>query len=199
MRIEDVEVGKTYRIRQWDDMANEFGVSEMGSIKCNPIRFVKDMKHLCGKKCVVRRKGEERIYIDIEDSAESNVWYYTADMIEPIFDANKIPVEIKPGYIVAIKDKDFSRTIDAIALTTIDGSLYFANNDVSYDYKKDFNGGDFKTPDYEIVKVYGNPPKSAPIKFGKYDRDILYDANRQKMTKSQIERALGHQIEIVEE
>lgn len=79
MRIEDVVVGKTYRIRQWDDMEKEFGVSETGSIKCNPIRFVKEMKHLCGKKCVVRVKGEENIYIDIEDSAESNVWQYTAE------------------------------------------------------------------------------------------------------------------------
>lgn len=198
MRIEDVEVGKEYRIRQWDDMEREFGLSEMGSIKCKSF-FVKEMKHLCGKKCIVNDKGVEKIYIDIEDSAESSVWNYTADMIEPICEENKMPIEIKPGYIVTIKDKNFSRTIDAIALPAIDGSLYFANNDVSYDYKKDFNGLGFKTDEYEIVKVYGNPKKSVPIKLGKYDRDILYDANRQKMTKSQIERALGHQIEIVEE
>lgn len=34
MRSEDVVVGKTYRIRQWDDMEKEFGLTESGSIKC---------------------------------------------------------------------------------------------------------------------------------------------------------------------
>lgn len=196
MRIEDVVVGKTYRIRQWDDMKNELGEC-WGGLKTY-FNFVSEMKELCGEICKVTAKRGKEVKLEfINDKLDSN-WAFSCDMIEPI-DKNKMPVEIKPGYIVTIKDKNFSRTIDAIVLNTIDGSLYFANNDVSYDYKKDFNGGDFKTPDYEIVKVYGNPPKSAPIKFGKYDRDILYDANRQKMTKSQIERALGHQIEIVEE
>ena len=48
MRIEDVEVGKEYRIRQWEDMANEFGIDTQGNIKCE-FSFVKKMKELCGK------------------------------------------------------------------------------------------------------------------------------------------------------
>jgi len=34
-------------VRQWDDMAEEFGRSEMGNILCSCI-FTSAMKHLCG-------------------------------------------------------------------------------------------------------------------------------------------------------
>lgn len=196
MRIEDVVVGKTYRIRQWDDMEKEFGLSETGSIKCNPIRFVKEMKRLCGKKCVVRQKVEERVYIDIEDSAESNLWNYTADMIEPI-EKNKMPVEIKPGYIVVFLDKAMKEQIYTVAIQNEKGEVYCAYQFGWHHIKEDYPNG-FENEYYKIVKIYGLPKRWEDL-FSLEGRELLYDASVKKMTKSEIEKELGYKIEIVEE
>lgn len=34
MRDEDVHIGDTVRVRQWDDMKNEFGTDQNGNINC---------------------------------------------------------------------------------------------------------------------------------------------------------------------
>lgn len=198
MRIEDVVVGKTYRIRQWDDMEREFGLLETGSIKCNPIRFAKEMKHLCGKKCVVRQKAEERVYIDIEDSAESNVWIYTADMIEPI-EENKMPIEIKPGYIVVVQRKANRKEEATVALPNKRGEIYLASSYGFHDLKTDFGNESFENELYKITKVYGNPERGSGFDCYWDLREVLYDSEKRKMTKSQIEKELGYKIEIVEE
>lgn len=196
MRIEDVVVGKEYRIRQWDDMEKEFGILGTGSIKCNPIRFVKEMKHLCGKKCVVRQKEKERVYIDIEDSAESNVWAYTADMIEPI-EENNMPIEIKPGYIVVFLDKAMREQTYTVAVQNEKGEVYCASPFGWHHIKEDYPNG-FENEYYKIVKIYGLPKRGGDL-FSVEGRKLLYDASVKKMTKSQIEKELGYKIEIVEE
>lgn len=48
------QVGDVLRVRQWDDMANEFGYTNPchDEIKCLDI-FVEEMKYLCGKTFTV--------------------------------------------------------------------------------------------------------------------------------------------------
>lgn len=80
-------VGEKVRIRQWDDMAEEFGFNAIG-IPCAS-SFVNDMKYLCGKEFTVT---------DVSDARRINKYgdkYYlvrgcttsytiSSDMIEPI-------------------------------------------------------------------------------------------------------------------
>ena len=47
MKDEDIHIGDVLRIRQWDDMVDEFGVKPSGDIGCSGV-FVKNMKCLCG-------------------------------------------------------------------------------------------------------------------------------------------------------
>lgn len=42
------QIGDQVTIRQWDDMAAEFGLNERGSIKV-PKKFTRDMKQYCGQ------------------------------------------------------------------------------------------------------------------------------------------------------
>lgn len=42
------KVGDKVRVRQWDDMAKEFGVNN-GNIPINGCLFVKEMKQYCGR------------------------------------------------------------------------------------------------------------------------------------------------------
>lgn len=48
MRLENIHIGDTVRIRQWDDMAAEFGLDKDGDIH-SPWGFLHDMVGLCGR------------------------------------------------------------------------------------------------------------------------------------------------------
>lgn len=196
MRIEDVVVGKTYRIRRWDDMENEFGLTAMGNINCPPYCFVVEMNRLCGKRCLVKDKKEGRIYIDIEGCPKSSEWNYTANMIEPI-EKNNMPIEIKPGYIVVFLDKGLLTEHITVALETNNGYVYCADEYGWYDLKEDFPDG-MENESFKIVKVYGLTKRGSNL-FNVNRRELLYDASVKKMTKSQIEKELSYKIEIVEE
>lgn len=94
MRDEDIHIGDVLRIRQWDDMANEFGVNALGSIDCRCC-FTTEMIHMCGKQFTVSNIYEdygETIYNSMEgveydldgiEFDEDDTWDISADMLEP--------------------------------------------------------------------------------------------------------------------
>lgn len=43
------QVGDIVKIREWDDMLEEYGLNEWGSIRCT-FHFVSEMKILCGQR-----------------------------------------------------------------------------------------------------------------------------------------------------
>ena len=47
-------VGDKVKVREWDDMVEEFGTDEDGGIDCN-MCFVEYMKKYCGKEMTVNR------------------------------------------------------------------------------------------------------------------------------------------------
>lgn len=195
MRIEDVVVGKEYRIRQWDDMEKEFGIDIQGNIKCE-FSFVKAMKDLCGKKGKVRDKNQKLLIFDFEEGVDGYGWSITSDMIETI-EKNKMPIEIKPGYIVIFLEKGFEKGHITVALETSNGYVYCADKYGWYDIYEDFSDG-MENEFYKIYKIYGLPKRGSKL-FSLEGRKLLYDASVKKMTKSEIEKELGYKIEIVEE
>lgn len=54
---DDYSVGDRVRIRQWDDMVDEFGLDSSGDIKV-PSVFTSEMKKLCGKTAVIVEKNK---------------------------------------------------------------------------------------------------------------------------------------------
>ena len=98
MREEDIHIGDRLRIRQWDDMELEFGLTaRTRSIRCT-YRFTKKMRYLCGRPFTIMAKEEDG-YISEEGEEYSHLapsasgrWKISADMLEPIEE----PVEITP-------------------------------------------------------------------------------------------------------
>lgn len=87
MKFEDIHIGDTVRIREWEDMASEFGCNR-DAIKCQ-FQFIKEMKDLCGKEFVVTGTSHGKVYFN-----EGDIWWgwnISADMLEPAFS-----VEIEP-------------------------------------------------------------------------------------------------------
>ena len=94
MREEDIHIGDRLRIRQWEDMELEFGLSNLGDIKCE-YYFAKNMRYLCGRPFTIRAEetgyqSEERE--ELCHDAPGGRWKISADMLEPIDD----PVRIIP-------------------------------------------------------------------------------------------------------
>ena len=63
MRAEDLVIGKRYRIRQWDDMAKEFGVYKDENIRTR-FAFTKRMSPLCGKVATLIEAGSYGVYLE---------------------------------------------------------------------------------------------------------------------------------------
>lgn len=73
------QVGDMVRIREWDDMASEFGIAVSGNIKCR-FSFTKEMKFLCGQEfCITSIGPNNRYYGDYDVRGYS----ISIDMIEP--------------------------------------------------------------------------------------------------------------------
>ena len=95
MREEDIRIGDVLRIRQWEDMEAEFGVSPDGDIPCADT-FTEYMRELCGRTFTVKAVHEypsARSDYDAEEP-EFDRWLISADMLEPVTPDEEItPVE----------------------------------------------------------------------------------------------------------
>lgn len=101
MRDHDIHVGDRLRIRNWADMAAEFGTDYSGSnIKCR-FNFTREMAGLCGKPFTVtgyNLRGDGRInYLSAEATELINApswrrvgWNISSDMLEPLEDEEAV-------------------------------------------------------------------------------------------------------------
>lgn len=81
------KVGDELRVREWDDMAAEFGISDTGSINCK-FTFTKWMSTMCGKNFTVRKIFADGSFRSVEGVEHINGWTYniSEDMLEPIIE-----------------------------------------------------------------------------------------------------------------
>ena len=76
--------GDRVRVRQWEDMEREFGLTQGGSINCS-IVFAREMCGLCGKTAVIAMANDIRVVLIREEDADSlswDRWTFTHDMFE---------------------------------------------------------------------------------------------------------------------
>lgn len=73
-------VGDKVRVRQWDDMAKEFGVNN-GNIPINGCLFVKEMKQYCGRTYEVY---DTSLYYILATENEVLEWCFADSMLEDV-------------------------------------------------------------------------------------------------------------------
>lgn len=98
MNDKDIHIGDVLRVRQWEDMVNEYGTifdedSYCYAIKVNEsVVFLKKMKHLCGQIFTVSRyydldfNDKNRFYLSkekVENMKAFGAWLICAEMLEP--------------------------------------------------------------------------------------------------------------------
>lgn len=75
-------IGDTVVFKEWDEMAEEYGLLEdTGSIDCRFI-FTKEMRFLCGTEHVIRRISNDGHIMLSDDAADG--YHISADMIRHI-------------------------------------------------------------------------------------------------------------------
>ena len=78
------KVGELVRIRQWDDMAKEFGLTMLGSISCQCC-FTDEMKPLCGKYAEIEDLNDGQVELKFFNCDDLDTCCaYSTDMIEKV-------------------------------------------------------------------------------------------------------------------
>lgn len=103
MRQSDIKVGDVLRVRQWEDMAAEFGVNSYGNIGPNYEEdgqtsievFYKEMRDLCGKTFTVKTIRRYNRFINDHEAEEPEFGgrSFEAWMLEPIAQDEEIEPE----------------------------------------------------------------------------------------------------------
>ena len=105
MNKRNFKVGDKVRIRQWDDMAKEYGINSQGHIEPShtSVLFNKSMKHLCGITAKIKFIDSRRINLDFGYKVSCTNWNYQPYMFEPI--ENETIVIYRKGKEVIALDK----------------------------------------------------------------------------------------------
>lgn len=103
MRKEDIHIGDVLRIREWDDMVEEFGYEfdDGDYIDCDKV-FTSKMNYLCGQKFTVKKISEYDGFLSEEGIELSNdspvgAWVISADMLEPYVEETPVTLESSDG------------------------------------------------------------------------------------------------------
>ena len=129
------KAGDRVVVRDWDDMAKEYGVSKWGDISKGS-QFTSSMKHLCGRTatvtCVKKGFGYKTVNVDFDDKSGSttcytfNPWMFNpADATTP--KKEKPEAKFKFGDYVTLKEGIASGKKYG-ALTLYSGRMYECAN-----------------------------------------------------------------------
>ena len=155
-----IKEGNIVKVRQWDDMKREFGISyERGQcfyhacrvmINCSK-KFTEDMEKYCGKTIKINKNMEKKFnecgYFYYED------YVFSTDMLEPymIIEKEKEDLFMKIQEVMELKDGSRVRTNNGKIYIVNDGNLISEDNGnsltVNYGLKEIFD------MEFELIKV----------------------------------------------
>lgn len=98
--MKNFKVGDKVRIRKWDDMAKEFGLTLTGSIRTGEGKyFLPEMRYNCGKVAVIKAISETGA-IKVTVNGFPIIWNFYECMLEPVYkpvSKRKLKVNLKAG------------------------------------------------------------------------------------------------------
>lgn len=98
------KVGDRVVVREWDDMAEEYGTKN--GIRITPdhsTSFLVSMKHLCGRTATVTDvRDNDYVFVDFDDKSSDTDWYYKKWMFNPSDDTPARDDVIREGDTVKV-------------------------------------------------------------------------------------------------
>ena len=101
--MKNLKVGDKVRIKEWDDMVEEYGLDTEGDImvKCS---FVQSMSKFCGEVVTISKVVEDDLY-EIEE--DDTGYMFSTDMFKSIEDDSTfLYPELKNGQVVKLRGRD---------------------------------------------------------------------------------------------
>ena len=98
--MKDFKVGQRVRVRQWADMAKEFGTNDYGNIKTK-CSFTPPMSNLCGRTATIKDIYKSRVKLDFDNKSGCILWDYSTDMLEPL---NFTKADLENGMVLETRD-----------------------------------------------------------------------------------------------
>lgn len=84
----EFHAGDLVRIRDWEDMEQEFGLNEYGSIACR-FAFTAEMRSYCGEVYTIKHINECEFVLFAEQHSLSNDYNVSFDMLELVEDSSQ--------------------------------------------------------------------------------------------------------------
>lgn len=81
MKPEDIKIGDRLRVREWEDMVEEFG-DDGYDIACD-LTFTQNMRYMCGRPFTVEEISTDSRRFFSKEGMEWR-WSISADMLEPL-------------------------------------------------------------------------------------------------------------------
>ena len=98
------KVGDRVVVRDWGDMAKEYGVENNGlSPDGCATRFTTIMKHLCGRTATITDTDDDYVRVEFDDKSGDTNWYFRRWMFNPS-DSDKPTAKFKVGDIVTLRE-----------------------------------------------------------------------------------------------
>lgn len=96
----ELHKGDIVKIREWDDMAAQYGVSKFGDIylENSPYFFDRDMRHLCGQYIIVDDVDSRGVF-HYTDKEYTERWGITKQMVEPVTESTTYDMGSIDGFI----------------------------------------------------------------------------------------------------
>ena len=91
----DFAPGDVVVIREWDDMEEQYGLNEYGSIDCRCV-FTPEMQRFCGERLIIKSIDERRAvkFVDYPDCMRP--YNYSTDMLrhenDPAYTTPEVPI-----------------------------------------------------------------------------------------------------------
>lgn len=170
------KVGDKVRIRQWDDMAEEFGMD--GPVYIQTLEgFVEIMRPLCGKKAKIRAIHGERVSLEDFEDCEGlyTDFNYSMDMIEHVEEKEKMTSNVVTNALMDMLGVEVGEWFDVPIPSG--GPFRFREDGCLVDRKGSIRKDIFGQIAMGLCSI-----QKIPVK---------------EMTLEEIERELGYKIKIV--
>lgn len=178
------KVGDRVVVRDWDDMAKEYGVYDgCGTIKC-PNGFTVTMKHLCGRTATVTDVNGTSISVDFDDKSGDTYWSYVKHMFNPTDaparEEEKPEAKFKVGDYVTLKE---GLTADKVygGIKLRSGNMY----DSAYHERMKVVGADWQndlgTHHYECKQKNGYAYYYSEQMLDKCDESVIHEGDTVKV------------------
>lgn len=170
------KVGDKVRIRQWDDMAEEFGMGGTKYIQTSEV-FVVIMRPLCGKKAKIKAIRGKRVSLeDFEDCEGLNTDFsYSTDMLEHVEEEKKMTSNAVINMLMKVLGVEVGEKFNVS--DSFCNPFHFRENGWLID-----RNGTIRTETFGAIAMGLRNIQKIPVK---------------EMTFEEIEKELGYKIKIV--